>query len=104
MFKRYSKITAIILSTAAVLALAPAWLGWDIPPWARSVDLIATNMTVEGNAVKISENRLLILDAKYGRLLADKRKFQLASKPVPQSLIEQIREACRKLKAVGGVC
>ena len=44
---RYAKIIAAITGTAAVLALAPVWFGWDMPPWAKAEDLREVNSTIE---------------------------------------------------------
>ncbi len=55
-------------------------------------------------ASKAQTNRILILNDRLQRALAEKRGYEQNKKPIPQSLEEWIRDLCQKLKEEGSGC
>lgn len=45
--KRYMAIIGAIIGTATVLALAPVWFGWEVPPWAKVSDVRDLNSRID---------------------------------------------------------
>lgn len=54
--KRYMIIITAVLSTAAVLALAPAWFGWEMPPWATAGELRKVTVAIQELSVEVAAN------------------------------------------------
>ncbi len=54
--RRYITVLGAITASAAILALAPTWFGWEMPPWAKAADIRAINDTLEEHGTQIAGN------------------------------------------------
>ena len=92
---RWGAIVGAVAVISTGLGSGMNYVGW--PPYASAANL-------EEVQIRVIRLTLDVLNTDYDRLLAVQRAFQLADKPVPQSLVEQIRDKCREVRAAGGRC
>ncbi len=93
--------TAVVAIGAAVI-LAKDVIG--VPPFVSKSEVAEVNEELIEVASKAQTNRILILNDRLQRALAEKRGYEQSGKRIPQSLEEWIRDLCQKLKEEGAGC
>ena len=107
MTKSNGVIRAGAVAAAAVAITTAVFMARDVvgsPPFASKSEVAEVSKDLLRVAERTTTNKILILNDRLQRALAEKRGYQRSGQTVPSSLEEWIRDLCRKLQEEGSRC